>query len=117
MDDREDIPLLDELRQFREDARTYAEAELAFQKSRAAILAAGARDVALLGVAGFVAVVFALVALTVGALLALTPLLGAWGATGAVTGVLVLAALIAVWLARRRWRGIMALLFTAKDAS
>jgi hypothetical protein len=116
-DNPEDLPLLDELRQLGEDARTYAEAELAFQKSRAAILAAGARDMALLGLAGFVLVVFALVGLTVGALLALMPVLGAWGATGAVVGTLLLVALICVGLAQRRLRGIKALLAAAKDAS
>ncbi len=117
LDDPENLPLLDELRRLGDDARNYAEAELAFQKSRAGVLAAGARDMAVLGLAGFVLVVFALVGLTIGALLALIPVLGPWGATGAVVGALVLAALICLWLALRRWRGIKALLFASKDAA
>ncbi|MEO5599208.1 MAG: phage holin family protein [Novosphingobium sp.] len=113
----EALPLFDELRQIGEDARTYAEAELAFQKSRAAVAAAGTRDVALLGLAGFVLMVFALVGLTVGALLALTPALGALGATGVVVGLLVLVALICLWSALKRWRAMKAILAGAKDAA
>jgi len=117
-DDRVGVsPLIDELRQIGLDARTYAEAELAYQKSRAAVAASGARTVALLGLAAFVLAFFALGALTVGLLLALVPVVGAFGATALVAGGLVLAAVACVLLAGARWKRSIALLTARKDAA
>lgn len=87
-------PLIEELRLLVDDAKMMASAELAFQKSRAQVVAAGARNLALFGLFALIFVIFALGALTVGLLLALTPLVTAWGATAIVFGGLGLAALL-----------------------
>lgn len=102
--------LVADIRQLATDARTLAEAELAYQTSRAKVAGEAARNVAICGVAAFVLVFFALGALTVGLLLALTPLVTAWGATAIVVGVLVLGAFACVAAAARRIRRLRALL-------
>lgn len=85
-------PLIEALRLLADDARTFASSELTFQKARAQVAAAGLRNLALFGLFALIFVVFALGALTVGLLLALTPLVSAWGATAIVVGGLGLAA-------------------------
>ena len=112
-----DFALFDELRLLADDARTYAEAELAFQKSRAGVAAGGIKSVAILGVAAFLFVFFALGALTIGALLALAEQVGAWGATGIVCGTLLIATAACLLLARRRWRATMARIAGGKGAA
>jgi hypothetical protein len=73
-----------------EDARNYAEAELAFQKTRAALAGKhGARAIVLL-VLALVLFNLALIALAVGAVIALAPLVTIWGAIAIVVGVLLL---------------------------
>jgi hypothetical protein len=99
-----------DLRQLAEDGRTFVEAELAYHKSRAAVAGVGARGVAGWGALALALVFFALMALVVGALLALAPLLGGWGAMLAVTLALLLLATLAGWTALRRWRKMQALL-------
>lgn len=88
--------LVADVRQLAADAKTLAEAELAYQASRAKVAGSAARNMALFGVAAFVLAFFALGALTVGLLLALTPLVTAWGATAIVVGLLALGALACV---------------------
>jgi hypothetical protein len=99
-------PLLDELRLLADDARTFATTELAFQQARAQVAAAGIRNLALFGLFALIFVVFALGALTVGLLLALTPLVTAWGATAIVVGGLGLAAALCLRGALTGWRRI-----------
>jgi len=77
--------LNEDLHQLAQDARAYAEAELRFQKSRAAYTASASKSIAVYGLAALVLVFFAVMALVVGLLLALTPLITAWGATALVT--------------------------------
>ena len=89
-----DASLGDDLRQLVEDARAFAEAELAWQKARAAYAGRAAAGIALFGALAAAFALFVLVAVTVGLLLALTPTLGAWGALVAVGGGLLLAALL-----------------------
>ncbi|MEP7222096.1 MAG: phage holin family protein [Novosphingobium sp.] len=113
----QDLPLFDDLRQIGADARNFAQAEIAYQKSRAVLATAAVRDVALLALAGFVFGVFALVGLTVGLLLALTPMIGPWLATLAVVGVLLLATLVCLMRAKRRWQTMTAFLSEGKDSA
>lgn len=65
--------------------------------------ARGLKDVALFGLIAFTVAVFGLGALVVGLLLALAPLVTAWGATAIVAGGLFLIALILVLMAKARW--------------
>ncbi len=114
-DSDSELPLVDELRRLGDDARNYAEAELAFQKTRAALVGKAVRKVAILGVTALVIAVFALVALVVGLLLALASAVGTWGAIGIVVGSMVLIAVICVRLARARWKRMLALFAARSD--
>jgi hypothetical protein len=81
----EEATLAEDLQQLARDARALAEAEFAFQKTRAAYAGAQAKGIALLGGVAAVLVFFAAMALVVGAVIALGPVLTAWGAMAAVT--------------------------------
>jgi hypothetical protein len=103
-----DRSLLGDVQALIEDGKTYLEAELAYQKTRVGFVASGARDVAMYGALAAVFALLALVGLTVGLIIALTPLITAWGATSAVVGALLLGAFVCVRMAAGKWRGTMA---------
>ncbi len=96
--------LAQDLRQLVDDGRALAEAELAYQKSRAALAGSHARTIAILAGLAAALMFCALLALTVGLVWSLTPLLTAWGATGAVAGGLLLAGLACAFAAGASWR-------------
>ena len=84
-------------------SKTLVEAELAYQKSRAVVAGVGVKGtVAYVALAASL-VLFALVALTVGLLIALTPWIGAFGATAAVTIGLLAGASLCGWIGKSRW--------------
>ncbi|MGX7952540.1 phage holin family protein [Tsuneonella sp. HG249] len=87
-----DDSLIDDVRNLVDDGKTYLEAELQYQKSRAALVADRGRSGAIYGAIALALVHLALVALVVGLVIALTPLITAWGATAAVVGVLTVVA-------------------------
>jgi integral membrane sensor domain MASE1 len=95
--------LVEDLRQMATDGRTLLEAELAYQKSRAAVAGAGAKGVAGWGALALALVFFTLMALVVGALLILATYLGAIAATAIVVAALLLASLGAALAARSKW--------------
>lgn len=99
-------PVLSDLRQLSAEAKAYVRAELAFQKSRARVLGQGGRSMALYGLFALIFVVFALGALTVGLLLALTPLVTAWGATAIVVGLWAVIAVFCGLRALATWRRV-----------
>ena len=105
--DPADRSLVDDIRQLAGDARTYAEAELSYQRSLAALI--GGTIGAIAGRIAFAAalIFFALMAVVLGSVLALTPMLSAWGATAAVVLVLLLSALACGLWARARWRRLI----------
>jgi hypothetical protein len=78
------------------DGKTYLEAELTYQKSRAGFAANRLKWTALYGAAAFGLLHLALIALTVGAVIALTPLTGPWIATAIVVALLLAGALVFV---------------------
>ena len=96
--------LTGDLKMLAEDARTLAEAELEFQKARSSYAAAQVPRIAVAGLVAFVLLFFAGMALIVGTIIALVPVVGAWGATAIVTGVLLLLAIIFAVIARSRTR-------------
>lgn len=96
--------LVDDVRQLVDDGRTLLEAELAYQKSRALVVGEAARAVAGWGALALALLFFALMALVLGLILALTPELGALAATGVVVAGLVVLAGIAGITALRRWK-------------
>jgi hypothetical protein len=103
----EEATLAEDLQQLARDARALAEAEFAFQKTRAAYAGAQAKGIALLGVVAAVLVFFAAMALVVGVVIALGPVLTAWGAMAAVTLGLLAIAGICLLAAKVRVRRMM----------
>ncbi|MEA1619659.1 phage holin family protein [Erythrobacter sp. T5W1-R] len=75
-----------------DSGRTYAEAELAFQKTRAALAGDNAAKAIGALVVALVLLNIALTALAIGAVLALQPLITIWGAIAVVVGALLLGA-------------------------
>jgi ABC-type multidrug transport system fused ATPase/permease subunit len=107
--------IADELRQLIAAARQMANAELAYQSTRARLMAKAMAWIAASAALALALLFFVLMALVVGLLLALAPLLGHWGALGAVVGGLLLAILIVALVALRGLRRFMALLRDGKD--
>jgi Flp pilus assembly protein TadB len=95
--------LVDDVKALVEDGKTYLEAELQFQKSRAALAVDRGRSGAIYGVAAAAVLHLALIALVVGAIFALAPLITAWGATAVVVGLLLIAAVLLGLAAKRRF--------------
>lgn len=100
LEDARDVSLTEEIAALVEDGKNYAEAELAFQKTRAGFVANRGKSAALYGLFALGFIHLALIALVVGVLLGLIPVLGAWGATAVVVGVLLLVAVILLLLVR-----------------
>lgn len=92
--DRQGPSLTDDILALVEDGKTYAEAELAFQKSRASFAANRIKVAIALGAGAFGVLHLALIALSVGAVIALAPLVGAWLATAIVAFILIAAGVI-----------------------
>lgn len=87
-DDNSFASLRDDITVLVDDARTYAEAEIAFQKTRAGLAGKTAGRALVLLVLALVLLHIALIALAVGAVIALAPLVTIWGAIAIVVGVL-----------------------------
>lgn len=99
-----DGSLMDGVRALLEDGQTLVEAELGYQGARVAYAWQRGKGVALLLLLAVFCAFFALVSLVVGLLLALIPLLTAWGAMAVVTIGLVAAAAVFFFAAVRRFR-------------
>jgi uncharacterized membrane protein YjgN (DUF898 family) len=104
----EDRSLIDDAEVLIEDGKTYLEAELNYQKTRALYAGDRLKGLALYGLVGFVFLWMALIGLTIGLIFALTPTLGGWGATGVVVVAWLLVAALAFRAAAGRWRGLRA---------
>jgi hypothetical protein len=99
-----------------EDARTYAEAEIAFQKARAKFAGKTAGRALIQVVLALVLLHIALLTLAVGAVIALAPLLTVWGAIALVVGVM-LAGVAGLVLAARKQGAQLAALFDHSRSS
>ncbi|MGN6500730.1 MAG: phage holin family protein [Tsuneonella sp.] len=95
--------LSDDLTALFDDGKTYFEAELQFQKTRASFALTEGRQGAVFGVVAVIVLHLALVALVVGALIALGSEIGPWGATAIVVGVLIVVAVVFGVLAKRHF--------------
>ncbi len=98
--------LFDDAYALYEDGRTYVEAEVAFQKSRAGYASreTGSGVVFALGALAFLHL--ALIGLVVGLIIALTPMIGGFAATGIVVGTLLVLTAIAALVARARFKRV-----------
>lgn len=113
----DETDLAEELRQLVADGRTLLEAELAYQKSRATLAGQGLKSLLGWGALALALVFFALMALVLGALLALTALVGAWIATAIVVATLLGAATLAARTAAARWKHTAARLTDKAETS
>ena len=102
--------LIDDLRQMLDDGRTLVEAELAYQKSRAAVAGAGAKGIVGWALLALALVFFTLMAVVMGALLILSAWLGPIQATSITVVALLALTAAAALCARRRWQRIAQLL-------
>lgn len=109
--------LVDDARALVDDGRTLVEAELAYQKSRAAVVGAGAKGVAGWGALALALAFFALMALVMGLILALGSLVGPWWATIAVFAGLLVCAGLSGLVASRRWKRTARLLSDSEQTS
>lgn len=97
-----DDSLLGGARMLLEDGQTLLSAEIAFQKARAGFVLGRAKGILVLAGLALALLFFALMALVVGLLLALAPLLGPWGALAVVfVGLLALTGLSVLGVVRR----------------
>ncbi len=87
-------PVTEDLAALVQDGRNFVEAEVAFQKTRLAFAANRSKSAVLAGLFALGFIHLALIALVVGLLIALTPLVTAWGATAIVVGLLLLGAAV-----------------------
>lgn len=102
-----DLSLAEEVEALISDGKTFLEAELSFQKTRLAFVADIAKGAAVFGIIAAAFGALAMVGLTVGLIIALTPILTAWGASAVVVGLIILAALLAAREASKRWRKLI----------
>lgn len=98
-----------------DDGKTYLQAELAFQKTRAAFVADRAKGAFIFGAMAAVFGFLALIGLTVGLIIALTPWLTAWGASALVVFLLVAAAALSLMAAGKRWTALMGAIDSGRE--
>jgi hypothetical protein len=99
--------LNEDLHQLAQDARAYAEAEFQFQKSRASYAASASKSIIVYALVALVLVFFAMMALVVGLVIALAPLLTPWGSTAVVTLALLGLAVFLLLRAKKRVSTLM----------
>lgn len=105
-----DESLLGGARALLEDGQSLIAAEIEFQKARAGFLLGRAKGILALAALALALLFFALMALVVGLLLALAPLIGPWGALAVVfLGLLALTGLSVFGILRRVKRTLRAL--------
>ncbi len=100
--------LFDDFEALIDDGRTYFEAELSYQKNRAGFVANRLKLALVFGAVAAVLAVLAVFGLIVGLIIALTPLITAWGATAVVVLALLLAAFLLVRRAGRAFAELSA---------
>ena len=102
--------LVDDVKHLVADGRTLLDAELAYQKSRAAVAGAGIKGIASWGVLALALVFFALMAGVVGALIGLGEIIGMFAATEVMVLALLVLAGLAGLAAYKRWSRMTAAL-------
>ena len=108
--------LIEDVEALIDDGKTYLEAEIAYQKTRAAHVAEEAKGALIFGAVAAGLAFLALIGLTVGLIISLTPILTAWGASALVVALLVIGALVAARMAAGRWSGLMSVIDAGRDS-
>ena len=96
--------LIADVEDFFFDAKTYVDAELNYQKTRARYAGISIGNTIAYAVIGAALGLVALIALSVGLIISLAPLLTPWGATALVTALLALAVAFSLRRAAASWR-------------
>ncbi|WP_114519895.1 phage holin family protein [Altererythrobacter sp. ZODW24] len=97
-----DGSIIEDVKATIDDGKTYLQAEIGFQKTRAAYAAGEGKRAAGLGLAALACLHLALIGLVVGLIFGLSPLLTPLGATAAVVGTLLAFVVIFALLAGKR---------------
>lgn len=103
----EDRSLFEDVENLIEDGKTYLQAEVAFQKTRAAFAGNRVKLALLFAVVGGALGFLALIGLTVGLIMALAPYLTIWGSSALVVGLLLLGTFLCLRAAAGKWGEIM----------
>lgn len=106
--------LIDDVEALIHDGRTYFDAELSYQKTRAGFVSDRLKKTLIFGCVAAVLAVLAVLGLVVGSIVALAPLITGWGATGVVVGVLLLAVVICGMKAASSAKSMIAVIKTDK---
>lgn len=110
-----DESLVDEVAALLDNARNYAEAELAFQKTRAGLTGANVAATLAFIIVAIILLHIAIIALAVGFVIALEPLVSIWGAIAIVVGALLIGTGVLIWSATGRVRRIAAMFANSDD--
>jgi hypothetical protein len=102
-----DGSLSDDITALIDDGKTYVEAEIAFQKTRLAFVADRGKSGIIYAVIAFAVLHLAVIALVVGSIFALAPLITAWGATAVVVSLLLLSGIILGLKAKNRFKSLV----------
>ena len=110
-----DASIVDELAALIDDGKTFAQAEVAFQKTRATLAGKNVGMAVAVGVVAVVLLHIALLGLAVGLVIALQPVMAIWGAITIVVGVLLIATALLVRMAVARGKLVAAMFAANKD--
>ena len=100
--------LFDDVEAMIDDAKLYFDAELTFQKTRAAFMVDALKRTLVFGIVGAFFGMLATIGLAIGLIIALAPILTPWGATAVVVGLLLVLAFLALRKASKQWSAMMA---------
>jgi hypothetical protein len=106
--------LIEDVEALIDDGKTYLEAELVYQKTRAAYVADKAKGALVYGAVAAALAFLALFGLIVGLIISLAPLLTPWGASALVVALLILGAVVCGRTAARRWGRLMSAIDTVR---
>ncbi|QFT77815.1 phage holin family protein [Erythrobacter sp. THAF29] len=112
-----DEGLVDEIVALIDDGRTYAEAEIAFQKTRGKLAGRGVGKAIAFAAVALITLHIAVLALAVGLVIALEPLVTIWGAIAIVVGMLLLVTAILVMKAKASGEMVGSLFSSGEDGS
>lgn len=115
--DRPRRSLVDDVEALLSDGRTYLEAEVAYQKSRALHVVDRGKSALVYVIAGALFALMTLLGLTVGLIISLAQLVGPWIASVIVVLALGLVAFLLLRAAQRRWNSLMQAFSNAEDAA
>ena len=102
-----DRSLLDDIEALVADAKTYFDAEVTYQKTRLSFVIDRLKSAAVYGTMGAIIGVVLLMAVAVGLIIALAPLITPWGATAVVAGLLALLLFLSLRKALSSWNSLM----------